>query len=376
MNMLRTYNYGVSLRDCLIFAMTLLGIASVQAATWNVNPSNYRTELAKVNNGDTVVLANGTYTLNSTDITNITRRSGVTYSGNKYNTIFQSTSGSMKEVKFDGKQDLTLKGIHWKDIYLYLRNCKDHVVDWSQFNNAKAPSGNNDLLQIYLSSGGETKWVNANQNYNVFTLKGIKYNAHADAMVRNNNVKGKLRGAYDISNANSMTSQDNYGERSAGGTSAFATEDHATYHHDVWNLIHRRNTMKGWSDSSSGGSIKIKNVNKVQVYDNTYYTSGLLGRVEPATVSEFQDVYIRNNTINDGDINIWTPNYNPRQVRISNNTVLNGDITATRDVTSSFNWSLSFTWSNGSAINGGVTSNQAKGYNLASVIYQTGNTTL
>lgn len=374
--MFKNCNCGISVRDGLAFAILLLGIASTQAATWNVNPSNYHTELAKVNNGDTVILANGTYTLNSTDITNLTRRSGVNYSGNKYNTIFQSSSGSMKEVKFDGKQDLTLKGIYWKDIYLYLRNCKDHVVDWSQLNNAKAPSGNNDLLQVYLSSGGETKWTNANQNYNTFTLKGIKYNAHASAMVRNNNVKGKLRGAYDVSNANSLTFQDNYGERSAGGASSFSTEDHATYHHDIWNLIHRRNTMKGWSDSSSGGSVKLKNVNKVQAYENIYYTSGILGRVESASVAEFQDVWIHNNVINDGDINIWTPNYNPRQIRISNNTVKNGDITATRDVTSSFNWGLTFTWSNGAAVGGGVTGNQAKGYNLASVIYQSGNTTL
>ncbi len=371
--MLKRTQVAASLRSCtsLILATAALAV-SAHAVTYSINPSNFKTEIAKINNGDTANFAAGSYTLSDADITNLTRRSAITLNGVKGQTVLKYNSAQTKDIRFDTKTGLKVRNLVFQDIYVYFRNCEAHLADGLQFNASKAVGGNTDLCGAFLATGGTFQFCGVVQNLGTFKTKGLKYFSHARGMVKNCNVKGKLRGAYDLSGANSQTTLSNFGERFAGGVATFETEDHATYHHEVWSLIHRSNTMKGWSNSGSGGGLKIKNVETTEVNGNTYFTSGILGRVEPNTGSRFRNVWIHDNKFNQGDINIWMPGFNPAQVRINNNTVLTGEIAATRDVIATFNNNLGFA----ANLPGGVYNNSAKKYSLAPVIKQSGNKTL
>jgi len=342
---------------------------AMQARVIDANPGNYRAKFASVNNGDTVRLANGTYSINDTDIRNITRRSGVTYTGDKYKTIFDNPGSQVKQIKVDSKSNVNFTGITWNNFQLYFRNCNDHRMNWSKVVCWRTPGSSVDLFGVYLGARGKTEYVAGTQTANDWKQKGIKYIAHRDCLIRKNDIRGKLRGAYDLSSANNITCVDNRGERAGGGPTGFNTEDHGVYHHDIYNLVHHRNTVMGWSNSSSGGSVKVKNVTRADVYQNNYYTSGVLGRVEHSSGAQFRDIWIRNNDIRQGDINIWTPGLNPTQVRIESNNVRTGQIAATRDVTNTFNYRLGVAGNR----EGGVYNNRASSYSLASVVKRSGN---
>lgn len=359
------------MKNCLIAAAALAAATGFSyAKTHFANPGNFKEVFGQVNNGDTVKLADGTYRLSDGDVRNFTRRANVTYVGNKWRTNFENTSGAVKKIQFNGKPGLVLRGITFRNFDIVLRNCQDHVFDWNRILNNKRRPGGGEVYLAFYNAGGLYQWSNVRQDYNNgFSSKGVKYNQHSRYLVRTSSADGRLRGAFDLSDGKEVRCEDNKGSLTSGGT--VKAQDHAVYHHDVNGLYHARNTMTGWSDSSSGGSVKIKNVRRAELYKNNMFTSGVLGRVEPVSDSEFQDVWIHNNTVHGGDIDIWTPNYNPTQIRLNNNNVKKGRISAFRDINSRFNWRTSF-----GNREGGVYNNSAKSYRLAGPIKKSGNKTL
>lgn len=145
------------------------------------------------------------------------------------------------------------------------------------------------------------------------------------------------------------------------------------YTHDDSNIRVMSNTVIGWSDTSSGNSVKLKNVDHVEVAHNIFFTSGIIGRVETQVAGpRFVNVWIHSNIIHQGQIDIWTPPINPTAVRIEENTVSAGWINATRDVTPAlFNQTVDL----GDGLAGGIYNNVAASYSFTGSINASGNST-
>ena len=120
--------------------------------------------------------------------------------------------------------------------------------------------------------------------------------------------------------------------------------------------------------------MKIKNVDHVEVAYNDFNTSGIIGRVETNVDPHlFEHVWIHDNNIHEGSIDIWTPTVNPTAVRIESNTVPNGRINAVRDVIPGlFNQTVNL---NG-GMPGGIYNNIAASFNFTIGINASGNTTV
>ncbi|HLO98361.1 MAG TPA: right-handed parallel beta-helix repeat-containing protein [Fimbriimonas sp.] len=78
-------------------------------------------------------------------------------------------------------------------------------------------------------------------------------------------------------------------------------EDHGMYIWGAKNTTIAENTIKGWSLSDAGGSLKFRNAEEATIEDNTFVGSGLLlysySAPQGSSIPMLRDVTVRNNTI-------------------------------------------------------------------------------
>lgn len=79
------------------------------------------------------------------------------------------------------------------------------------------------------------------------------------------------------------------------------SEDHGMYIWGAKNTTIAGNTVKGWSLSDAGGSLKFRNAEGATIEDNTFIGSGLLlysySAPQGSSIPMLRDVTVRNNTI-------------------------------------------------------------------------------
>ncbi len=104
-------------------------------------------------------------------------------------------------------------------------------------------------------------------------------------------------------------------------------EDHGIYAHDLSGIIIKNVKINGFTNTSAGGSIKLKNINDVEVKNCVFNTSGILLRVELKTWGHLNNIWIHDNTFNDPmGVAHWSPGFNPEAVRVENNKMCNSTV--------------------------------------------------
>ncbi len=351
------------------------------------NPTTLNaTNTAQINTGDVVQLMPGQYHLADADIQALFdntagRRDGVTYLGVPGQTVLDFTDQPEMKVLVastfgDRISGLVFDGLTFLNAGLtvqYSTGARITNTVFDGFAGKTLPAGTERVANFWRNPSAEFtnnyfRWDNTSVNVNAIGVGGS-----TDGLVADNYVEGLLRKAIQLWKYDGMTARGNMVERwSQTPGSGGVFEDHGIYVHDSINVLVEANNMRGWSDTASGGGLKIKNVSHVEVTDNDFFTSGILGRVavDVEGPAQFEQVWIHNNRFHQGGINIWTPTIAPAAVRIENNLLQAGNITAIRDVVPSlFNQTLDF----GPLSPGGVFNNSAIGYTLASGINQSGN---
>jgi hypothetical protein len=248
-------------------------------------------------------------------------------------------------------------------------NSNNHLVDGVRMG---INSENVDLIPLATNHGdkGTTQGSNIRVDSSKPIAHGMHYIDTSNCVMKQNVVNGTLIlgiGGKDVEAGGTLTCSNNSTTRDSGLPTDGANQDHAIYLGEIIGATVNGNTTTGWAIGANGG-FKLKNVKKVNFYGNTLNTSGFLGRVLTDTGAVFTDIYIHDNTVNAQGIIIWTPDAPPTQIRISGNKVYNsGYITAKRDVTTSFNNTLSY------GVAGGVYDNTSPNYDLAAEITKSGN---
>ncbi|MGY5353348.1 right-handed parallel beta-helix repeat-containing protein [Wenyingzhuangia sp. IMCC45467] len=153
--------------------------------------------------------------------------------------------------------------------------------------------------------------------------------------------------------------------------------DHGIYAHSFNVLTISNNTISGWPANSSGGAIKARNGQNLNITNNTMNTSGILLYVYSNSPANpfLNNVIIEDNTINvassDDDIyhgigywrNTSDTTFSEYSIRIANNELPNGRIKiGTPVVASDFN-----------ANNGGIFNNNINAITLPTGINNSGN---
>jgi len=364
----------------------LQGIRVVSAAGSNAdlafNPTTLDpTDLAQISANDVVLLMPGEYHLSDTDIQALfdnaaNQRNGVTFLGVPGQTVLDFTDQpelkSLNASTFSDRiSNLTFDGLTFLNARLSLGYATGAKVLNSVFDGYAGkiiPEGTSRVASLWRSPSAEFSNNYVRWNNDSFNINGVGVGGSTDATVNSNRVEGRLQKAFELFQYVGVTATGNDVERWAVTT---GSEDHGIYVHDASDVLVSSSTMRGWSDTASGNGLKIKNVDHVEVRDNDFYTSGVIGRVETAvTGPRLEQVWIHGNRFHQGSINIWTPTIAPVAVRIEDNVLPHGNITAKRDVDPAlFNQALDF----GSMAPGGVFNNSADAYDLAPGVTMSGN---
>lgn len=357
-----------------IFFATTGAIFGVKAT-----PTNFSSKLSGLTSGQTLVLAAGNYNLSGTDIASLEGKTNVTLIGVKGETkIYPPANDMITKVEFKNKSNLTFQKIIFKHISLRFTNCSDLVIDDCTFENNGEPNPEivnlHGVSQVVLVFGGDDiriKRTLAKSFHDSYSIMGFQINGADDVIVRDCFFRKKLNNAIIMQNGDDLKSYRNHAVREAGGPeSSTLYENHGYYLHSGTDFQHYSNYCKGFSNTPTGYSLKIKGVNRFEAWDNDYYTSGIVGRAEDR---DLQNVYIYDNHVHHGDINIWLKeDWVPERIRISRNQIDSGNIVATRNITKRFNWSV--TRPNGrGGISGGVVDNTALDGVLSGLIRQARN---
>ncbi len=361
------------------------------------NPSTFTAvNINLIQAGDVVELQPGTYRLSQADLEALldnanAQRNNITLRGVPGQSILDFRMQSDTEwIEFDkwvqGHNNhyvgMTFDGLTFLNAGILVNRGHGFVLRNSVFDGyeGKTHEANDRVVSVWYTDNAVVennyiRWNNTTRNINALAVgQGI-----GDYIV-GNKIEGLLRKAVQLWKATDGVLENNDIERwadtpgSGVGGEGLYTEDHGYYIHDSSYVQILSNTARGWSDTAAGNSVKIKNVNHVEVADNEFYTSGIIGRISDSGIgAHFEHVWIHNNIIHDGGISVWTPDVNPTAVRIDSNTVLNGGISAVRDVIPElFNQSVGL----GGGLPGGVYDNMAVNFNLAAGINTSGNITL
>jgi hypothetical protein len=361
------------------------------------NPSTFTAaNISLIQAGDVVELQPGTYAPSQADLDALldnasAQRNNITLRGVPGQTVLDFRGQANTEwLEFDkwvqGHNShylgMTFDGLTFLNAGIFVNRGHGFVLRNSIFDGyeGKIHEANERVVSVWYTDdavieNNYIRWNNTTRNINALGV-GQGVGDH----ISGNKIEGLLRKAVQLWKATDGVIENNEVERWAqtpgsgvGGEGPY-TEDHGYYIHDSSYVQVLSNTARGWSDTSAGNSVKIKNVDHIEVAYNDFFTSGIIGRVETLVDNpRFEHVWIHDNTIHDGGVGIWTPSINPTAVRIDSNTVAEGTITATRDVIPAlFNQTVDL----GGGLPGGVYDNAAVGYTLDPGINESGNTTL
>ena len=355
------------------------------------NPSTFNAaNINQIQDSDVVELQPGTYQLSSADLDALLgnstgQRNNITLRGVPGQSILDFRSQSTVEwIQFDkwvqGHNNhyigMNFDGLTFLNAGIFVNRGTGFTIQNSIFDGfeGKTHPNNDRILSVWKTDNASllnnyVRWNNTSENINAIGVGGGN-NGH----VMGNKVEGLLRKALQFWRYADGLIEHNDIERWAqtpgAGNGTF--EDHGYYIHDSSHVQILSNAARGWSDTSAGNSVKIKNVDHIEVAYNNFYTSGIIGRVETAVENpRFEHIWIHDNIINRGQIDIWTPSINPTAVRIESNVIPNHRINVVRDVIPSlFNQTVDL---NG-GIAGGIYDNNTESYNFTAGINESGNT--
>lgn len=378
----------------LISFLLLLLPISLYAIT--LSPSTFTvSNLLNIDDGTVVYLDSGTYVIDEALIKawedGVRGTFNVTFTNANGTAIIDANSfAEQVEASFENCDNLTIENITLKNIKLGFWKCTN-----STFNNITSkeqkfilPSGADakeygkmqSLLSIGHGDNCTIKNCDLEMTFSGFSCKVIKSYRGTNHKFLNNTIRGNLQSAYEIwSNESELTNdiagysgalvKGDYIERTVTG----GNEDHGIYFHDVSDAMIDSVTIIGWSATASGGAVKIKNSNNVEVKNCIFYTSGILLRTGFEGWQHCSNIYIHDNEIH-GEMAIstyMTPDAgydNPEALVFEDNMIYDDEIKVQYDA------SLFNQYCSRAGKNGGVYNNGTKlGLNLTSGINNTGN---
>ncbi len=302
---------------------------TLKPSTFTVN------NLKNVKSGETVNLEPGNYTITqviinawtSVNKNNVTfKRLGnsgvVTMNGNRFS--------NAPEVKFYGWNNLKLENIRFVNLIPIFYICNNStmnrlVVEGQKFT---GPFAGKSAVGILRSKNVTVSNCIIKWTFTGWTAKGIKFWKGENNKLINTTIRGRLRGAVDASADQGdpkmkLTIDGGVYTRDINS----GREDHGIYAHDLSGIIIKNVKINGFTDSSAGGSIKLKNIDDVEVKNCVFNTSGILLRVELKTWGHLDNIWIHDNTFNDPmGVAHWSPGFNPEAIRVENNKMCNSTV--------------------------------------------------
>jgi parallel beta-helix repeat protein len=325
------------LRTTFVIALIALAPQSVLAADINVTTSNYKSKLPTISTGDTVNFASGNYSLNSTDKSHMQRARRVLGAGSGSTTLNWGGKSAVQMLTVSNRANMRINNLYFKNCGVVLDNCDGSHIKNCRFDGHAGKTWENDkkLVQVKGGSHGcliqnlNIDWDNTSVNLNPISVNGSN-----NCTVQDNVVTGRLEQGIVMNGATGGLIRNNQLTRDSGTPGAGAGgnvakgEDHAIY---VLNcdgtLIDGNNRTVGWSTQASGHGLKLKDVKNVTANGNNF-KSGIIGRV--AGKKWFSNVTIKNNTIQNFGINVWTPGVTPSNLSIFGNNITNGSVTVSQ----------------------------------------------
>ncbi|MDD2798058.1 MAG: T9SS type A sorting domain-containing protein [Bacteroidales bacterium] len=346
-----------------------------------LNPTTFiASNINNLANGTTVNLQAGIYTLNRATLdawsAGVLGKSNITYARTGSGTVLIKYSGIYQtEMILKNATNLLFENITFENIKVTYDHCINSTMNYltSTVQNIDPAVDYNTVALLAFNYGDNCTISNCylKWTYTGFNGKCVKSYRGTNHKFINNAIMGNLRGAYeifsDISQPKSnVLVQGGYIERQITG----GYEDHGVYFHDVSGGVIDGLIAKGWSETGSGGSIKIKNSDDIEVKNCTFFTSGILLRTGDvgSTWQHLENIYIHDNSIisttasNMSISTYMTPNANydnPKALVFDNNKIFNDGITVNN------NASLFNQYSSRAGKNGGVYGN---GYKSSSSI--------
>lgn len=336
-------------------------LAAAPAQTYN--PSNFTPDtISKIKANQTVRLANGNYNMTDARIRALNKLpNGVTLtSANPRGaTLDFSKYKETKNILIRGKKNVTFNNLHFKNGSVSVANSSGTKITNNKFDGyggKKMDIINDRIISVKNSTGNTTvtgndiNWVNkANNGDGSRNKQGVNKsfgNLHAieiqqqtgksgKTTVSRNKISGNLRMGIGYNNASggSVEINNNNINRIPGTPESTANRkfsDHGIYAHSSKNskVSINGNNVRGWKSDGSGGAVKLKDIQNVQIKNNNFSRSGVLFR------GGLKNINVSNNTVKNAkwglDFDIGKGDPAPSGVRLENNN-LNGSSLSIRE---------------------------------------------
>jgi hypothetical protein len=340
-------------------------------AALTFTPSNFSSGVSSVRKGDTVSFAAGNYKISSAAKNSLQNAKSLTGVQGKTTLDFSGES-SVQFLKLSGASGGQISGLKFLNAGVEVTGSAGFTIKDSSFDGyrGKRSSGNTrGLVRITNSNNASIRNIHLNWTNTSENLRAISVRKSNNITFTGNTIQGRLEQGAGFNGVNGATISGNTFTRTSGtpgagkGHHIALGEDHGIYILNVNDIKVQNNTVKGWSRTASGHSLKVKDGSN-HVISNNNFDSGIIVRRNNNNLSH-RNLQIKNNQIANGNINIWTPGVNPTSVRVEGNQLPNGAVEVTSGDPRLF-----------SQNNGGIFNNVAKGYRFSSAITNSNNTTV
>lgn len=330
----------------------------------NLTPTTFNTgNLNTIINGSTVNLASGTYNLSDQLILDfaaaVTGKSNVIIqSDGTGEVILRADNQNQQLLSFESCNNLLVDNITLYNVKLQIKLCDNSILnriksdyvffDISGVTNFDDFGKKQSIISLFKGNNNTISNCILNYNNTQLNSKVIKSYRGTNPKFINNDIKGKIQGGYEIWTCETCSEEginslyNGYsGALVQGGSvervnpNSLGGEDHGIYYHDVSNAIIDRVIIKGFTNTGSGGAVKIKNSDHIEIKNSTFYTSGILLRTGSSGWQHCENIWIHNNEIhesiatngNDFAVSVYmTPNTGydePKAIRIEQNKFFN-----------------------------------------------------
>ena len=327
----------------------------------DINPASFSEEiLNSISDNEHVIFAPGNYPMDKSlsDAFGKAGMNGITFENTGTTpALFYSNTNETMFISFNNINSLILRNLSFNNVQITIR-ASENVLVTNCFMEGMStlPTNKADhnliLFNTCISStikNCNLKWTNPSQNG-----KGIKFWRGSDNKCIDNNITGLLRGGIDNAESSNFLIEGGFISRDT----AIGDEDHGIYIHDITNGTVKNIHIQNFTPTSSGGSLKLKNVDNIEVNNNNFYGSGILLRIEKeVSTYRLEHIWIHNNFMETtADINSWTPDYSPLAILIENNCLKDGHISISSAISSTINALNNFTNTEGGIYNNKYTS--------------------
>jgi len=353
-----TYYYRVAILSFLICVLTP---SRSYGLTINITPANFTvTTLNSISANDVINFSPGNYPMNEalTNAFGKQNMNGITFENTGTTpALFYSNTNDTLLLYFNFTDSLTLNNLSFDNVKITIRKSDNVLVTNCLMEGLSTllpnESGHNLILFNQCSystiQNCSLEWTNASTNG-----KGIKFWRGSDNNCINNNITGFLRGGIDNADSDNFLVDGGFIHR---GTVS-GSEDHGIYIHDITSGTVKNVQIENFTPTSSGGSLKLKNVDHIEVYDNNFYGSGILLRIDAAVIGyRLEHIWIHHNLMDTtANISSWTPTYSPTSLLINDNCLKDGYISISSATATTINTLNDFTNTEGGVFNNNYTS--------------------